>query len=162
MHAGLIGAPNVLHLSLLELKPFSCPHILVSAFLAFFSGKQERGFFPSCFPRAQHIWWDILPKEMESIAERWVTLFTGRKRPTSGRESHPPDLTFPGKSRRFTGRKEKYRGENLGTGWYDHRRSSAGREEDSANIWARSFLLKPQTMGFKEILTGSRMADLEN
>lgn len=103
------GAPKCL--ASFSVKTFSCPRILFTAFLAYFSGKLERGFFPSCFPRAQHIWWDILPKEMESIAERWVTLFTGRKRPTSGRESHPPDLTFPGKSRRFTGRKEKYTGE---------------------------------------------------
>lgn len=129
-------------------------------FLHFFSGKSERGFFPSCFPRAQHIWWDILPKEMKSIAEQWVTLFTGRKRPTSGRESHPPDLTFPGKSRRFTGRKEKYSGESLGTGWHDHH--SSGREEDSANIWAKGFLLKPQTIGFRKMPRMSRKAYLEN
>lgn len=40
-------------------------------------------------------------KEMESIVEQWVTLFTGKSEDQRQGITHPPDLTFPGNSRCF-------------------------------------------------------------
>lgn len=63
---------------------------------------------PSTLPPAQHIWWDIIWGKWRAClnCESCCLLV----KPTiSSRESHPPDLVFPGKSRYFTGRKEKYR-----------------------------------------------------
>lgn len=63
---------------------------------------------PSTLPPAQHIWWDIIWGKWRAClnCESCCLLV----KPTiSSRESHPPDLVFPGKSRCFTGRKEKYR-----------------------------------------------------
>lgn len=87
---------------------------------------------PSTLPPAQHIWWDIIWRKWRAYlnCESCCLLV---KATTSSRESHPPDLVFPGKSRCFTGRKEKYR-EPWKWFWSSSRNFGAEREEDSKDI----------------------------
>lgn len=78
--------------------------------------------FESALSPAQHIRWDSLQRKRRAClwSESRCLRVKKKKATASGRESHPPDLTFPGKSRLFRGRGRKST-ENLGekNAWLD-------------------------------------------
>lgn len=109
------------------------------AFLAFLSGKVERFLHRlmraalCSFSSAAHLV-GYYVKEMESIAERWVMLFTG-KSDDQWQGITPSWSEVSWKIPLF--RREEGKVHKIGSGWHDHWNFCAEKEENLLNIRAK-------------------------